>query len=240
MAEPWQKVLMAAGGAAAVGSLLYCLCSDGPETEAAEGQMPPAGSATDQALQILEEMVTAQEGVRESMKVLSKQLSDEPQLTFDQIYAKVRASEPADPLESRGMSPQDLEGLLQGCHTDPLVHQALQALTAPSSMGGGPSARAKEMTVEEIVEIHAFMLEELQTFAAQFRGLDDRGAYSTKTVIIASQVVLESRRSAKFGVTSEEVDAAVMEKHASLATSEKFMTIHMKMQQAMVSLGDGI
>lgn len=239
MTEPWQKVLIAAGGAAAVGSLLYCLCSDGPETE--EAGLAPAGRDT--AIEILQEMVAAQSRVKDSMKVLSRELAEEPALTFEQIYAKVRAAEPADPLEARGMTPRDLESLLQSCHADPLVQRAMHELTAPlvgETAGEGSGGKARTMTLEEIVEVHAFMLEELQKFAENFRGRSDRGSFSTKTVVVAAQAVLDSKTSAKFGVTSEDLGAAVMGKQDELKTSERFMSIHMQMQQAMVSLGDGL
>lgn len=251
--EGWQKLLVAAGSAAGVGAVLYYLLREDPEADekllaaAAAGQDPSgAGGArahapstqggskdisSDELLVILKEMNEGQQQMKAIMKTLSKELADD-NLQFDQLYKKVAASQPADPLEKRGLSMADLEAPLERNQQNPQVMEAMQNLMAPATMSA-PSAKVPDISVEKITEINIFMLEQLQEFIKTFHGLANKASYDMKTVVTASQALLDSKVSAKFNIQSEDMESAIMANQAKLCQNQRFLQAHMTMQQTM-------
>merc|ERR1712218_105760 len=108
---------------------------------------------------------------------------------------------------------------------------------------GGPvlTEKAKTITVEKIIEINCFMLEELQEFIKHFQGLADKASYDLKTIVIASQAMLDSKVAAKFNVVSEDVEGAMAANQQELGVNRAFHTTSIKMREAMEQLmGSGL
>jgi len=280
--ESWQKLLLAAGGAAGLAAVLYYLLRDEQEGEAAllEGERPAEGEreamrqgggepSKEEVLAILQEISSMQQVMKENMRALTMEM-DQEDLTFDEIYERVKKAQPqqvtkenmraptkemaqkdlsfdeihertkkaqpSDPLEKRGLSAEDLDRVLQNNSNDQEVMMAVQKIMAPSEPQGGEvalTARAKEVTVETIVDIHVFMLEELQKFVHDFADVQDKSKYDLKTVGIVSQAMLDSKVSSKYNLTSEDMEGAILVNKGKLVQDMKFMQTHMEMQHCM-------
>mmetsp|Transcript_93107 Transcript_93107/g.290253 ORF Transcript_93107/g.290253 Transcript_93107/m.290253 type:complete len:256 (-) Transcript_93107:88-855(-) len=246
--ESWQKLLLAAGGAAGLAAVLYYLLRDEQEGEAAllEGERPAEGEreamrqgggepSKEEVLAILQEISSMQQVMKENMRALTKEMAQKD-LTFDEIYERTKKAQPSDPLEKRGLSAEDLDRVLQNNSNDQEVMMAVQKIMAPSEPQGGEvalTARAKEVTVETIVDIHVFMLEELQKFVHDFADVQDKSKYDLKTVGIVSQAMLDSKVSSKYNLTSEDMEGAILVNKGKLVQDMKFMQTHMEMQHCM-------
>uniref|UniRef100_A0A7S1SB65 Uncharacterized protein n=1 Tax=Alexandrium catenella TaxID=2925 RepID=A0A7S1SB65_ALECA len=236
----WQKLLLAAGGAAGVAAVLYYLLKDGPEGEKAlteetlEKRTAGGALSKEEVLEVLKEIAGMQQAMRESMKKVTQEMAGRD-LSFDQIYERVKDAQPTDPLEKRGLSAEDLDRVLQSNGNDPEVMHAVSKIMGPPEQDGAVSitARAKEITVDLIVDIHVFMLEELKKFVREFADIQDRAKYDLKTVGIVSQAVLDSKVGQKYSLASEDMEGSIMLNKDKLMKDMKFMQTHMEMQQVM-------
>lgn len=238
----WQKLLIAAGGAAGLAAILYYLLRDDPEGEqmllAAEedkGKKKDGALSKAEVLQILQDISGMQTVMKANMKALTKEMA-EKNLEFKEIYARVKEAQPTDPLEARGLNPEDLDRFLQSNSSDGEVMLAVSKIMGPPEPpadGEALTKRAKEISVELIVEIHTFMLKELQNFMRYFQELPEKGQFEAKTVGIASQAMLDSKVAAKFSVSSEDMEGAILSNKTKLIQDMKFMQTHMEMQMVM-------
>lgn len=245
MGMDWQKILMAAGGAVGVGAVLYFLLREDPEAEAqllrevavAQAKANGGGSAPVEGqnlAEILREMTSAQEQMKTSMKALSNDMVASP-LPFEKLYLRVQEAQPQDPLEKRGLSMADLERMLMANQSDPTVMELMAKVmggTDPST-AGGPTEKAKQISVEKITEIHVFMLERLTKFFAEFKARPDKAMFDMKTVAVSSQALLDSEVMAKFSYASEDIEGAIFLNRSKLTTHMAFLETHRQIQQAM-------
>uniref|UniRef100_A0A7S1WW32 Uncharacterized protein n=1 Tax=Alexandrium catenella TaxID=2925 RepID=A0A7S1WW32_ALECA len=236
----WQKLLLAAGGAAGVAAILYYLLKDDPEgekmlmEETLKMRTKGGELSKEEVLDVLKEISGMQQVMKENMKKLTKEMAGQD-LGFDQIYERVKDAQPTDPLEKRGLSAEDLDRVLQSNGNDPEVMHAVSKIMGPPEQDGAVSitARAKEITVDLIVDIHVFMLEELKKFVREFADIQDRAKYDLKTVGIVSQAVLDSKVGQKYSLASEDMEGSIMLNKDKLMKDMKFMQTHMEMQQVM-------
>jgi hypothetical protein len=245
--EGWKKALLWVGGAAGVAAVLYYLLREEPEGQAgeagsavAEGDDKKVAKAEDvskeQVLQILNEMVSSQERMRTHMKELTKTLI-EKDVKFEETYEKVRSVQPDDPLERHGLSMGDFDQLLSKHQTDPQVMEGISRIMGMADPGSRPGGSVKTADETKVIEVHAFMLQELEGLVRQFKGMKDgRPSWDMKAVTLAAQAVVGAKVEKKFGLTSEEIESAVMKNHTTLATNQEFATINTRMQQTMAGL----
>jgi len=238
----WKKLLLAAGGAAGVVAILYYLLRDDAESDkmlmedTGKKERKTGVLSKKEVLEILHDISGMPQVMKSNMKVLTKEMS-EKSLTFEQLYERVKSAQPADPLEKRGLSPEDLDRVLQSSATDPEVMLAVSKIMGPPEPQDevALTQRAQEITVQLIVEIHAFMLEELLLFVKFFQGLNDKGSFDVKTAGIVSQAMLDSKVATKFNVTSEDMEGAIFANKSSLMQDPRFMETHMEMQRVMTT-----
>lgn len=241
MGVDWQKVLLAAGASVGVGAALWYLLRDDPEGEAqllkeavrssnATSDSPPKQH---DLKEVLQEMVSAQEKMKASMKALAKDMAASI-LPFPELYERVEKSQPQDPLEKRGLSMQDLESMLMA-NTDPAVMGLMAKVMGagdPAEMAE-PSEQAKAITVEKITEIHVYMLEQLTKFFEDFKAVDNKGKYDMKTVVVSSQAFLDSKVMAKFQIAPEDIEGAIMRNREKLGKDRAFVETHQNIQATM-------
>jgi len=238
--EGWQKLLVAAGGAVGIAAVLYYLLKDDPEGEPSpedrEHDAPNnSGELTKtEVLQILQDMSSMQSTMKANMKVLTKELVENT-LSFDEIYTRVKEAQPEDPVQKRGFSAEDLDRTLQNSASDPEVMLAVSKIMGPPDAAGKNSLtdRGKEMSVGDIVDIHTFMVQELRDFAKTFEEKPTKAQFDPKIVGMASQAVLDAKVAAKFNVSSEDMECAIVMSKDKLLQDMRFMQMHMEMQQVM-------
>merc|ERR1719499_1860781 len=169
------------------------------------------------------------------MKELTQKLLRE-QLTFEQTYQRVKEVQPADPLESYGLSMQDFDALLDKHQTDPSVREAIGKIQSAANPNSASSEKAQSFSVKKIIDVHIFMLDQLQRINSDFQALPDKASYDMKTVTITAQAIVGSRIEQKFGITNEDLEGAILTHHAKLATDQEFATININIQHAMGQL----
>lgn len=250
--EAWQKLLLAAGGAAGVASFLCYLLGEESEAELLaangggvdtleQGNARRGGSLQkDSIVELLSEMVEAQEKIRVTTRAMAKDLAANPDVPMDELIKKVKDNTPVDPLEARGLEPNVFEQMLSTAFADPAVSSDMQVqMLLGKLMGQAPptavlSEKAKSLTVDDIIKMHEFMVEVLGDVS---KGIKDKCSDTDgKTTVMVAQVVMDGKRLAKFGCTSEDMEAAIMKNQAALQKDKGFMDIAMKFQQAMQGL----
>mmetsp|Transcript_22235 Transcript_22235/g.42440 ORF Transcript_22235/g.42440 Transcript_22235/m.42440 type:complete len:248 (-) Transcript_22235:96-839(-) len=238
--EGWQKLLVAAGGAAGIAAVLYYLLRDDPEGELAaeDNEKDMVKKSKDltktEVLQILQDISSMQSTMKANMKVLTKDLVENT-LSFDEIYSRVKEAQPEDPVQKHGISAEDLDRTLQNSSSDPEVMLAVSKIMGPPEPAGKNSMtdRGKELSVGDIVDIHAYMLQELREFAKTFEENPTKAKLDPKIVGMASQAVLDAKVAAKFNVSSEDMEGAIVLNKTKLLQDMRFMKMHMEMQQVM-------
>lgn len=241
--EGWKKALVVAAGAAGVIGVVYYLLREEPEAK----YVPPDGSdrkdkdkkvrvddvTKEQVQQILGEIVEQQEKMKMHMKKLTKELR-EKKMQFEETYTRVREVQPQDPLEKYGLSMQDFDQLLNKYHNDPQVRDGIQRIMGLPDTSGANQGNV--VAAKRVIEVHAFMLEELEKLVQHFASIKDKNSYDLKTVTLAAQAVVGAKVEEKFNLTSEDIERAVIKHHHHLATDQEFAHVNMKMQAAMTQL----
>lgn len=95
------------------------------------------------------------------------------------------------------------------------------------------SEKVMAISVRDIIDVHNFMLEELEKLMKHFKGLRDQSSYQMKTVTIAAQALVGAKVEERFSVTPEDIENAVLMHHTQLATDQEFANINIKIQTAM-------
>lgn len=203
------------------------------EVAAASPKKRPGELTKQDVLELLEEIVSMQGTMKTNMKALTKEMA-ENSLNFEQIYGRVKEAQPQDPCEKRGLKPEDLDRVLQSYSSDDEVMQAVSKIMGPPEPQNGVlTKRAKETTIETLVDIHVFMLQELKNFIKEFQGMPDNSKFDMKTVGIVTQAKLDAKVSSKFNITSEDMEGAILANKTKLVQDMKFLQTHMEMQQLM-------
>jgi len=101
---------------------------------------------------------------------------------------------------------------------------------------GTPSAKTQELTVKQIIEIHKFMLQELESLANSSDLASKKSQLDVKTVTIVAQAKIGAKMEEKFNVASEDLEAAVLLYHTMLATDQEFAKVNMEIQHTMGKL----
>lgn len=239
----WKKLLLAAGGAAAAGAVLYYLLKDEGDSKVLPGdadgdkqKKPDVNEITkEQVQQILQEIIKSQDQMKGYMKELTKELLSKS-LKFEETYKRVREVQPSDPLEKYGLSMMDFDSLLDKHQGDPAVRESIAKIMGAPNPSTCTSEKVQSITVKKIIDVHTFMLEELDKLVSDFQGLPNKDTYDMKTVTIAAQAIVGSKIEAKFGITSEDIESAVLMYHTMLATDQEFAAINIKIQHTMGKL----
>jgi len=237
--EAWQKGVLVAAGAAGVAGVLYYLLRE--ETEAKQlpaddgGQERTNLSDEDELKSVqslLSEIIESQESMKSHMKDLTRELLSKG-LDFEATYERVKQVQPEDPLERRGIQMEDFDRLLNKHQTNQKVTEGIMRIMgqpSPQSASGPCKASAAK-----VVEVHAFMLEELKKVAAHVRTVRDK-VFEVKTVTLAAQAVVGAKVEDKFSLTSDDIECAVIMHHEVLAQDKEFKFLNQEMQQAMAEL----
>lgn len=239
----WKKALLLAGGlAGGAAALWYLLKEDGAKTAAAvvnskaDRRVGAAEEITkEQLMQILKEIIASQEEMKAYIKILTEELLSKS-LTFDETYKKVREVQPKDPLERYGLSMTDFDKQLNNHQQDPEVREAITKIMGSPSPSNLASDKVQGISVKEVIDIHNFMLEELEKLVEDFQKTPGKESFDMKTVTIAAQAIVGSKIQAKFSITSEDIESAVLMYHAHLASDQDFASVNIKIQHAMGKL----
>ena len=239
------KVALFAAAAAASAGVVYYLFRTEEQT-VASGEAPTsvksvtpvapqidAKSVTvEQLLTIMDSIVQSQNVMKGVMKTVTEEINSK-NLTFAESYELVRERQPADPMENLGISMNDFDELLDKYQEDPRVLDAIARIMGPSDEDMAADD-GKILSVQELIAIHQYMLEQLVQIGAEVKRM--KSPADPRTTTTAAQVVVGARVEKKFSVVSAAVERSVMVHQNQLASNHQFATINMMMQQAMTEL----
>lgn len=239
------QVLAAAGSAGIAALLCYILIDDADEDSSSVGEKTGAGGRSNQSArgecftlskqelqQLLAEMIENQEQITK----IAKQIPDAESLDFDGVYEIVKAAKLPDPLQSRGLSMDDLQEPIERNIQDPLVADAVQKL-----MGGGGSSpatdtAAKDISVDTLTNINDTLVGELDALSNAFRLLPQKAKYEADTIMVMIHAVLDSKITRKYGLDSSDIQTATMKNQQILAQNKSFVASHEKVEAKTASL----
>lgn len=204
-----------------------------------------AASATRaEVLQVLEAVASSQEIMRQVMRSLSEDLCKELQsgkstLKFEEVYDKVASTIPPDPLETAGIQTNEFDRMLDKFSTDTEVRWAIDRIMGGSSTttatAPASASEKQEISVEQVIDVHKFMLQQLKEVVGQVKSANLRAA-DLRSVTVAAQVIVSAKVLDKFGFTSEVVEHSVYVHQYALSISEEFTQCTMEIQYAMSEL----
>jgi len=236
----WQQWAALAGSAAAAGVVAYYLFKNDSteaqqsETKKEKGRVNVDEMTRNDVLEILQDILKSQETMKTVMKSLTQELIKN-QLTLNQTYNKIKVSQPEDPLDKYGVSMADFDVLLEKHQHDPNVRDAISRIMgAPSNMN--LNSKIQGVSRKTIVQIHEFMLTELKKLVEEFQKHPDRLTLDARTLTMTAQAIIGARVESKFGLTSDEIESAVLFNHSSLISDSEFARVNVQMQQTMSQL----
>lgn len=247
-AQNWQKLLIAAGGTVGVCAVLYYLLKeekkerqiigeDGSDKKKDRGAKMGSVDeiSKEQVRQILQEIIKSQDQMKGYMKDLTQELLTK-NFSFEQTYARVREVQPQDPLEKYNLSMMEFDQLLDKHQSDPNVRDAIAKIMGAPEPGAQRNDKVQSITVKQIIDVHVFMLAELENVVKYFTNLSNKESYDMKTVTIAAQAMVGSKIEEKFNITSEDIESAVLTYHTMLATNQEFAQVNVSIQHTMGKL----
>jgi len=234
-------MLLAAGTAASALAVLYCLTQSDPKPKPqvvtdqvaqASGKSKVEAISKVTVQKILTEIIESQEIMKLCMKELTKKLRAE-NLSFEQTYDKVKEVQPSDPLDRYNLSMVEFDQLLDEHQSDPTVRESIAKIMGAPNVSAAASEKAQGVTVKVVIDVHAFMLQELEKLVDSYQGMQKNRDLDMKTVTIVAQAIVGAKVEQKFDITSEDIETAVMMHHTRLAADQEFAKINSKIQHTM-------
>jgi len=189
----------------------------------------------EQILQIIAETVRVQGIVQQEVSVLARQIAKKLSkektngkkkkygLTFVDGHKKIQElGLPREPLEDHGLTENDFQKILLQYEEDEEVMASALKLLHP--VGKGDPERAKGITMSRIVEIHQFMVTEMQKVLQEFLQLpcDVRRSFTSKGCETTAELLVSIAVEQQLSVHCEDVEQAVIRYEEALQGHPEF------------------
>lgn len=170
-----------------------------------------------QILAVLRETVRVQGIVQLEVSALARKLAKSERkkqkkpMTFMDAHKRILELElPREPLEDLGLTESSLQQMLLQYEGDEEVMAAAQKLLHP--MGKVDPEKAKGITMEKVVDIHQFMVLEMQKVLQEFLQLprETRQSLSAKAVETTAELMVSIAVEQQLSVHCEDVEQAVI------------------------------
>lgn len=194
---------------------------------------PDGKPSREQILEILNETVRVQGIVQQEVSVLARKLAKEGQkdgkkkkkvqLSFTDGHSKIQALNlPKEPLEQYGLSENAFQKIVLQYEEDGEVMECAQKLLHPA--GKGDPERAKGITMDKIIEIHRFMVGEMQKVLTEFLELpqETRRSFTGKGCETTAELLVSIAVEQQLSVRCEDVEQAVIRYEEELQAHQEF------------------
>jgi hypothetical protein len=111
-----------------------------------------------------------------------------------------------------------------------------KVVTGMMKQGSVKPSVSNPAPIADIIQVHEFMVKELQQIVEEYEKLENKDSYAKKTLTIAAQAIVAARVQKTYNYTSEQIEACVVANHNKLSEDSKFTSLSVKMQQAMGQL----
>jgi len=241
--EGWKKTLLYAGGAASVAAVLYYLLREEEGSTLSPELLESSDSkkklrieevTKEQVQQILSDIVESQEKMKAHIKDITQELMAKP-VPVIETYERIKAVQPEEILDKFGINTFEFDRLLNKYQSDPQIRAGIakvMCMPDPEMMAANAS-KASSVTAKKVVEAHTYMLEELTKVLQDFDKVPNRASLDPKFIVQAAQAIVAARLEEKLGLTSDDMEAAMMRHQPTLATDKEFAAVSTKMQMLM-------
>eukprot|EP00927_Polykrikos_kofoidii_P009271 TRINITY_DN13863_c0_g1_i1.p1 TRINITY_DN13863_c0_g1~~TRINITY_DN13863_c0_g1_i1.p1 ORF type:complete len:507 (+),score=120.13 TRINITY_DN13863_c0_g1_i1:183-1703(+) len=184
-------------------------------------------------LATLAETVRVQGIVQQEVSALARKIVKEREkgerkkkrqsISFEEGHKRIEElSLPREPLEAEGHTEASFQKLLMSYENDAEVMDAASKLLHPA--GKGDPRRARAITMDKIIEIHSFMVGEMQKVLQEFMQLssEQRRSYSAKGCETTAELLVSIAVEQQLGVQCEDVEQAVCMYDEHLAGNAEF------------------
>lgn len=236
----WVPFAVAAGGAIVTSLVLYFFLKEDSEKESeAEGGSGDKKTVNideiskTQVIGILKEVLESQEKMKTIMASLTDEIKKTNKFKLAEVYDRVVDIQPEDPLEKYGVTMHAFDMLLERYQSSKEVSDLIGKImtAAPSSDRSKPTP-----TEKEVVEVHEFMLQEVQQLVEEKNKLPSDKKYDSRSLTIAAQAIVGAQVELKFNLTSDQIEAAVVAHGSTLSENPKFTRINQEMHLLMNQL----
>mmetsp|Transcript_26874 Transcript_26874/g.32721 ORF Transcript_26874/g.32721 Transcript_26874/m.32721 type:complete len:249 (-) Transcript_26874:112-858(-) len=225
------KYLLAiAGGVAAVGVLVVASRRTSGSSKPRKEKL--VLDSKESLLQTLQELTSQQAQMRSHLKKLTEEVSSKS-MSLSQACKRCAEMEMCDPLEKYGLSNVEFNKVLGEYEDDPAVHEAVAVLMGPPPNGAAAiTEAASSLTPTKLLDIHKFMLAEYERLASQ----SDKGSTNASIITFAAQAIVAGKAEAKYKVSVEDIESAVLVHQGALNSNPEFSEINIRMQKAIAKL----
>mmetsp|Transcript_100574 Transcript_100574/g.181543 ORF Transcript_100574/g.181543 Transcript_100574/m.181543 type:complete len:261 (+) Transcript_100574:44-826(+) len=233
--KQWKPLLLIAGSAVAIAGVAYYLLSDEPEEDEATAGGGKLSKEGGPVRQVLTEMVTVEELAKKTVNDLVQEMAHAgTELSLEETYKRIEAAQLWDPLEKYGLTMQDFEEMITDFQHDPFVMQAMARLagSGPEGPTGAPPPQ-QVATLAQVVEAKAFMLAEIEAMVDSFTASEERKSWNARSAGMALQTQADAKAEKKFGISSQDLEFAMLQNQQKLGASAEFMDVMMKTQDVM-------
>jgi len=235
----WKKVLLLTGGAAGTAALVYCILRDDVEEKELPVEPKDRNSRSvtmtkEEALKVLDDWLASVGTMKAHMKDITQSVRKNS-LSFEESYNLIKAVEPQDILEKYNLSEEDFNSTLSRYQDDPQVKNSVSKIMSPDIALAVEESKIA-VDVRMLIDVHAFMLQELESILKEIEGSTQKDRYNGKSASLTAQAIVAAKVEEKFRVTSEAVERAMIRHHSALATNQEFGNISVKMQRCMSQL----
>ncbi|CAD2091151.1 conserved Plasmodium protein, unknown function [Plasmodium vinckei] len=241
----WKKALSLAGGAAAVVALTYMLMKDDENDDENDDNpkrnrsgknsnriMKGDSMTREDLLQLLNEMLKLQTDMKNIVKILI-QVAKDNNYDFMTVYNEAKKHNTIDPLGKYQIEMPEFDKVVESYHSDPEVKEAVSKLMTSQENYYSNISDSAILSVDKIIEIHHFMLNELYKIDPEFKKIPNTNELDPKLIALVIQSIISARVEDEFNLTSEDVEASIANQQYALTSNMEFARINIQMQTVM-------
>ncbi|SBS99022.1 conserved Plasmodium protein, unknown function [Plasmodium malariae] len=276
----WKKALSLAGGAAAVVALTYILMKDdenhdenddeNDERKRKDGKLNKDSNkiikgdsmTRDDLLQLLNEMLKLQTDMKNIVKDLIV-VAKKNNYDFMAVYEVAKTYNTIDPLGKYQIEMPEFDKVVESYHFDPVEYLSRNnfstiilevkekvAKLMSSQENYYVNMSDTTLSVDKIIEIHHFMLNELYKIDPEFKKIPNKSELDPKLIALGKlygqcvnmylfiQSIVSAKVEEEFNLTSEDVEASIANQQYALTSvrikrNMEFARVNIQMQTIM-------
>ncbi|KAI4838192.1 conserved Apicomplexan protein [Plasmodium brasilianum] len=259
----WKKALSLAGGAAAVVALTYILMKDdenhdenddeNDERKRKDGKLNKDSNkiikgdsmTRDDLLQLLNEMLKLQTDMKNIVKDLIV-VAKKNNYDFMAVYEVAKTYNTIDPLGKYQIEMPEFDKVVESYHFDPVEYLSRNnfstiilevkekvAKLMSSQENYYVNMSDTTLSVDKIIEIHHFMLNELYKIDPEFKKIPNKSELDPKLIALVIQSIVSAKVEEEFNLTSEDVEASIANQQYALTSNMEFARVNIQMQTIM-------
>ncbi|EWC88112.1 hypothetical protein PFNF54_03031 [Plasmodium falciparum NF54] len=231
----WKKALSLAGGAAAVVALTYMLMKDEDNHDDNDDEndkkkkkdnklskdsnriIKGDSMTREDLLQLLNEMLKLQSDMKNIVKDLIV-VAKNNNYDFMAVYNVAKTYNTIDPLGKYQIEMPEFDKVVESYHFDPEVKETVSKLMSSQENYYSNMSETATLSVDKIIEIHHFMLNELYKIDPEFKKIPNKNELDPKLIALVIQSIVSAKVEEEFNLTSEDVEASIANQQYALTS----------------------